>query len=606
MLEPIRHRGPDDQGVHVAGPAVLGHNRLSIIDLVAGHQPMATPDERYWIVFNGEIYNFPEERRVLERQGSRFRTNSDTEVILELYRRFGPASLDRLRGMFAFAIWDAREETMFLARDRLGKKPLLYAEQGGALYFASELKALLAVPGLGGEVDPAAVNLYLTFQYVPTPHTIFRGIRKLPPAHYLLWRRGGGEPRRYWTLHYEPKERLTDAAWRERFLATFDEAARLRLISDVPLGAFLSGGIDSTSTVAMLSRHVSRPLKTFTVGFADRDFDETRLARLVAEKFGTEHHEFRLQPNIVDDLPRLVWYLNEPFADSGVVPRYLLSRAVRDHVTVIVAGDGGDEAAAGYHRHVWQKVAAGWDRLPSWFRDRVAAPLFRALPVPLDRRGRLGRLKRFGLALTQSPLDRTIRWSSYFSREDKDLLIEPGAGINDHAAVQRHVAGILAASDAIDAVDRALAFDTHGYFVDDILFLGDIASMAVSLEARSPYADHKVCELFAAMPATIKMPGYGKKCFLKRVFADVLPPEILTKPKTGFSMPISSWLRRELRDLVRDTLLSARADRGWFRMDRVRQMVERHESGVAEHGFRIWSLLMLELWHRRFVDERRA
>jgi asparagine synthase (glutamine-hydrolysing) len=607
MCTLLAHRGPDGSGVEAAGEAVLGHRRLAIIDLTdAGRQPMASADRRYSIVFNGEIYNFQELRAQLEAEGATFRSRTDTEVVLHAYRRYGPPCLDRLRGMFAFAIWDAAERVLFLARDRVGKKPLFYRLDEDGIEFASEPKAFLANPGFRPEPDPVALSYYLTYQYVPAPWSAFLGVRKLPPAHYLLVRDGRVTVERYWRLRYAPKRDLREEEAVAELGSRLAEAVKLRLISDVPLGAFLSGGIDSGVIVALMARLGTGPVKTFSIGFEEEGYNELPYARMVAERYGTEHHEFVVRPSAVDVLPRLVWHYGEPYADSSAIPTYYLAQLTRRHVTVALNGDAGDENFAGYDRYVANVVSSRMDRfIPRFVRSGAAplGPLIRRRAEPRSFRGRAG---RFVEAVAEPPERRYVRWLAHFAPAMREELLEPSfvRALGDHD-VADYVEQAYRESDGPDLVDRTLDVDVHTYLPGDLLVKVDIATMAFGLEGRSPFLDHEVMEFAASLPSHLKLRHSTKKHLLKRLAAPLLPESVVLRPKMGFGVPLARWFRGELRELAHDILLSrSLAERGLVRPPAVARLLEDHVSGRTSWAYQIWNLLMLELWFRTFVDER--
>lgn len=606
MAEAIRHRGPDDQGVMTAGPVGLATCRLAILDLSAqGHQPMANEDQTIWITFNGEIYNFQELRDELEAKGHRFRSKTDTEVIVHLYQEMGVECLRRLRGMFAFAIWDSRTRTLFVARDRIGKKPLFYYVDDKAFLFASEPKAILADPSVPAEPDPEAIHYYLTYQYVPSPWSAFRGFRKLPPAHYLLVRDGQVRVERYWRLQYQPKIHRPEGELCEELRHRIREAIKLRLISDVPLGAFLSGGIDSSTVVAFMSEFSRGPVKTFSIGFEEQAYNELPYARQVAKLFGTDHHEFIVRPNAIEILPALVWHYNEPYADSSALPTYYLSKLAREHVTVALNGDAGDENFAGYHRHLAIRLACLADRLPGPVRRGLSA-IGHMMPDPGNRQ--LRRVRRFLRNIPDDARRTYGRWISHFTDAHKaqlyteEFLARVG-GTDSLGPLMR----AFEESDAPDLVDAVLSVDVAMYLPDDLLVKVDIASMAHSLEARSPLLDHQLMEFAASIPSHQKIHGWTKKYIFKKAMAGILPPEIINREKMGFGVPIDHWFRHDLREMATDTLLSARASgRGYFKPDAVRRLLEDHASGREDYSAHLWNLLMLELWHQMFVDRTLA
>lgn len=599
------HRGPDDAGIHCEGPVGLAHRRLSIIDLSpAGHQPMANEDESCWIVFNGEIYNFQALKEDLLRQGHRFRSRTDTEVVLHLYEEQGPRCVETLRGMFAFAIWDARRRQLVLARDRLGKKPLCYQWDAEAFRFASEVKAIFQDPALTPRPDPAALSQYLTFGYVPSPASAFQGIRRLPPAHVLVWREGRAELRRYWRLGRGEPRTQPEAAWCEELLARLEEAVRIRLVSDVPLGAFLSGGIDSSAVVAMMCRAAGR-VKTFSIGFGEPEYDELAAARLVAERFGTEHHELVVRPDAAGILATLAWHYDEPFADSSAVPTYYVARMTRRHVAVALNGDAGDENFGGYERYAALRLAAAVDGFPGAPALRGALRAGLSLWPQTGRRGGfLTRGRRFLEGLSEEPARRYGRWMAHFAGAEKARLCTPeflaAAPAADDLAPLLTAYREVGASDPADA---AMAVDIALYLPDDLLVKVDIATMANSLEARSPFLDHPLMEFAAAIPANLKIRGRATKLLMKRALRDLLPEAVLQRPKRGFGVPIDHWLRGELRELARETLLSPQAlERGYLRRDAVQRLLDEHGRGIANWHPQLWNLLMLELWHRTYVD----
>lgn len=605
MATVLAHRGPDDAGTYVKGPVGLANRRLAVIDLSpAGHQPMANADETVWITYNGEIYNFLSLREELERQGTAFRSHTDTEVILKLYERDGADCVAHLRGMFAFAIWDWRHRTLFVARDRLGKKPLVYFHDPERLLFASESKAIFEDPEVPVEADPEAIHHYLTYGYVPSPWSAFRHLRKLPPAHYLLARDGRVEVHRYWSPRYTPKRRDGEGTLGEELLALLEEAVRLRLISDVPLGALLSGGIDSSTIVALMRRVTSGPVRTFSIGFEQPEYDELAYAREVARRFETDHHELVVKPDALAVLPRLVWHYNEPFADSSALPTMALCEMARTFVTVALNGDGGDETFLGYDRYRATQLAAWQDRLP--------APISRALARAVgllpggSPKSIPYRLRRLVEVLNLEPRRRYGQWVIVFDDARRTELCTPEFlarvdGVDSLALLE----AAFESSDASSVVETASHVDVQLYLPDDLLVKMDIASMAHSLEVRSPLLDHHVVEFAASLPPGLKLRGLTQKYLLKRVMKGILPDRILRRRKMGFGVPIDRWFRHELREMAYDLLLDGRArQRGYFRPEIVRRYLDEHAEGRAHHHARLWSLLVLELWHRMFIDQR--
>jgi asparagine synthase (glutamine-hydrolysing) len=612
MCAALSHRGPDDEGYHVDGPVALGHRRLAILDLIGGHQPMSSEDGTVCITFNGEIYNFQEMKVRLEGLGHRFATRSDTEVLIHAYQQYGPECVKELRGMFAFALWDRRRQTLLMARDRVGKKPLFYAEVDGQWVFASELQGLLGYPGLAREVDVTAVDDYLTYGYVPAPKTILRGVRKLPPAHYLTLglRPGAGAPEirveRYWRLAYEPKCQLSEEEAADAVLEVLREAVRLRMVADVPLGALLSGGIDSGIVVALMSQLSDRPVKTFSIGFDERAFNELSHARRVAERYGTEHHELIMRPNGLEVLPALVRHYGEPYADSSAVPTYHVARLTREHVKVVVNGDGGDECFAGYERYAGGLAADHYGRLPQVVRRLAIEPIGRLIPPSVPHRSRLRQARRFLEAAAQPAAQRYLRWIRYVPLERPAALYS--AGFQEELAGYRAEAWLLGmweefAGAHLGPLDTMLALDVESYLPYDLLVKMDIATMATSLEARSPFLDHQVMEFCAKLPAELKLRGLRLKYLLRKAGKGLLPPETLGRRKMGFAAPVGAWMRGERRRWVEDLLLSPRAlKRGYFQPEALRQLVRAHLDGRQEQSVAVWALLWLELWHQEFMD----
>ena len=624
----IRHRGPDDEGWVVDGPLGLAMSRLAIIDLTGGHQPMTAaagpareregsavsgnpwtivPGQEPVIVFNGEIYNFLELRKELEAQGRRFRTHSDTEVILHLYELMGPDCVTRLRGMFAFAIWDPRRQRLLLARDRLGKKPLVYAAKDGRLAFASELRCLLQLPWVSRELDVRALDLFLSLQYIPSPHSIFKGIEKLPPGHLLICEKGRIEARRYWDL---PKKsprtwKLGDA--KDAIREKLKESVRLRMIADVPLGAFLSGGIDSSVVVGLMAGLTDRPVKTFSIGFEEADFSELGYARQIARRFGTDHSEFIVKPEMAEVLPKIAWHYGEPYADPSALPSYYVARETRKHVTVALNGDGGDENFAGYLRYLAMQAARVWDVLPRPLQ-RLALAGSRFLPDKNAPYALPWRLKRFLDSVANADLPaRHLRMIGYFMEPDKDLLYAPAldAALGHHRnAALGYMAQVMARSEGLDPVNRLLYADFTTYLPECLLVKMDIATMACSLEGRSPFLDHEFVELVFPMPGDWKLRGWKLKWLLKETFKDLLPAEIYNRPKQGFGLPLSPWFRGKLKGYWQEHVLSGRArSRGYFKKEGLERLLSEHESSRRDHSYRMWALLMLELWHEQYLPD---
>ena len=596
MTRDLRHRGPDASGEWSDGPVALGHRRLAIIDLSPeGNQPLLNEDGTAAIVVNGEIYNFLELRRELEAKGHRFRSRSDSEVILHLYEEEGPGCVARLRGMFAFALWDARARRLTLARDRRGEKPLCWARRGGQLWFASEIGALERALPWRPELDLGAIDQYLTLQYVPAPLTVFEGVHKLPAAHVLTVE-PGGEPRleRYWRLSFAAapgRETFADAV--EETRAIVDEAVEAREVSDVPLGAFLSGGVDSSTIVALMARRSSRPIRTFSIDFPSGDGGEGHYARMVADRFRTEHHSLVVDPNMVSVLPQIVELYGEPFADPSAVPTWYVSRLAREHVIVALSGDGGDEAFGGYGRYGLDEGARALGALPWPLPPLVFGALARAPGAALRPLRELARHQ--GL----SPAERYLCLLAHFTRLDKAQLVGPL--LREHAArneTTRDFERVLAASDAREPLHRLLDLDGLTYLPDDIFFKVDIASMAHALEVRAPFADHLLLERLARFPAAFKMRRFRGKQLLRHAVRGLVPEPILTRRKRGFGLPLGRWMREDLSAMSRELLTDRTArERGLFEPAGIARLLAEHRAGV-DHGERLWNLTVLELWLR--------
>ncbi len=607
MTRVLNHRGPDDMGVHVDGNVGLGHQRLSIIDLSsAGHQPMSNEDDSIWVVFNGEIYNCEELRRELEAKGHIFRSHTDTEVIIHLYEEDGVRCVRKFRGMFAFAIWDANSQMLFLARDRAGQKPLVYTVADGAFLFASEIKSLLQDPAVMPEVNCEALNHYLTYQYVPGPMTIYKGIHKLPPAHTLVLRNENIRLDQYWNISYGNKIKLPGLNdYKQRFFDVFSEAVKIRLRSDVPLGAFLSGGIDSSAVVAEMSRHLDQPVKTFSIGFEDADFNELQYAGKVAGIFAADHTEFVVKPDAVKILPQIVWHYDEPFADPSAIPTYYVSKLTREHVTVALNGDGGDESFAGYERYVAEHLASYYEKIPLFLREKIVKRAVNLLPYREYRWSISRRLKRFINGVSDEPARRYVQWLSYFNNDMKKGLYTQAFAMEVASCDSVDITSdMYGRSDAENALEKILFTDVMLYLPYDLLAKVDIASMANSLEARSPFLDHKVMEFAASLPPELKLRGLQTKYILKEAFRSRLPEEIINRKKMGFGVPLNRWFRQELRTAAYEILLSKRTmERGYFNRGAVKQLLDEHVSFQADNSYRIWALLFLELWHRMFIDK---
>lgn len=606
MLSSLTHRGPDDKGVWF-GPGIgLGMRRLAIIDLAGGHQPMSNEDDSLWIVFNGEIYNHRSLHPALEAKGHRFKTHSDTEVILHLYEEEGERCVDRLRGMFAFAIWNASQRTLFLARDRLGKKPLFFWHRNGQFLFASEIKALLLHPDVSRSLDWEAFHHYLAFGYTPDDRSIFAGIHKLPPAHTATLRNGFLSLQRYWTLpQYKagPPVSCQDAAAHIRH--ELREAVRLRLESDVPLGVFLSGGIDSSAVVACMREVTSQRIATFSIGFgaAVPSYDELPYARMVARRFQTDHTEEILEPKVADLLPAIVHHFDEPFADSSAIPTFVVAQATARHVKVALSGIGGDETFAGYPRYLGVRLSNGYSRLPRWLRSPVTAALDRMLPEFDSSTNWGNRARRFVRSAELPMPDRYIAWTRFFSDAALVALATPELRARWSLPMEdpHHMAYAGRGHD--DPVDGAFRIDLATYLPNDLLVMADRMSMAHSLELRAPFCDHQLIEESLRLSPRMKIPGLHLKGLLKAAFADVLPPEILSHRKQGFMVPLGRWLRTDLRDMMEDLLSPACVKRrGLFVPVAVERVKHEHLNRTHQHADRLWTLMMAEMWMRQYID----
>lgn len=604
MCAAMEHRGPDSRGVFVENGVGLGVQRLAIIDVAGGTQPIFNEDRTVAVVLNGEIYNFEQLRERLARRGHRFSSRSDTEVLVHLYEDEGDEMVRHLRGMFAFAIWDARRRRLFCARDRVGKKPLFWARQGNRVWFASEIRGILQDPELNRAIDLSALAAYFAYQYVPHPLSAFEAIRKLPPACTLTVTEDGARIDRYWSLDYSNK--VTDVQveeLEERLWAHIQDATKVRLMSEVPLGAFLSGGIDSSAVVAAMAEQMSGPVKTFSIGFPDASFDELAYARIVARHFGTDHHEFRVEPNALELMPKLARHYGEPFADPSAIPSFCLAELTSRHVTVALNGDGGDESFAGYERYLSGDMAPHLNWLPRPLRR--LAPLFaRLLGEGRQHSSLRTKINRGALVLAMSPPERYGASVSAFDevRRRRLFTLEFAAHV-DSPRIEEFLTVPWIRSTASNRVDHMMATDVETYLPGALLTKMDIATMAYSVEARSPFLDHHLMEFAASLPPEHKLVGASGKRLLKSTLRRVLPDEILRRPKMGFGVPLARWFRHELRELPTEILLDRRSlDRGYFRRDEIECLIREHRGHAADHSLRLWVLLQLEMWHREVVE----
>jgi asparagine synthase (glutamine-hydrolysing) len=601
----IVHRGPDEDGFFVHESVALAMRRLAIIDLAGGQQPIFNQDKSAVIVFNGEIYNFQELKDDLEARGHTFQTHSDTEVIVHLYDEYGADCVRYLRGMFAFAIWDFNDRSLFLARDRVGKKPLLYSHQAnGDLIFGSEFTALLSHPSVTREVDYEAIDNYLSYLCVPAPLTAFKQIRKLEPGHWLRWKDGRIETKRYWQPNFSKKIKITEEEAIEETTRILREATKMRLISEVPLGAFLSGGVDSSVVVALMAQESDKPVKTFSIGFEEQDYSELKYAKRVAEHLGAEYNEFIVRPNALDVLPTLVEHYGEPYADPSAIPTYYVSKETRKFVTVALNGDGGDESFVGYERHVAMKFAETYHKLPRVLRQKLIEPSITAIPSPTNFRNRFVRFQRFLRAASMPKAERYFLWLSTFDNEAKRELYTENLRQRTQAANPlEFFAKYISHSNGKGIIDTVLMTDLMNYLPNDLLVKVDIASMANSLEARSPFLDHKVIEFAASLPENIKQQGKDTKTLLKKVAARLVPRDVVYRQKMGFGVPLKYWLGNELQGFTREVLLSEKATkRGLFDAKTVERLIDEQKRDTKDNSWKIWTLLMLELWFQRFID----
>ena len=602
----LTHRGPDAAGYHLGQGVALGHRRLSIIDLFTGDQPIFNEDRSKAVVLNGEIYNFPELRARLEAKGHRFSTRSDTEVIVHAYEEYGVECVRELRGMFAFALWDESARRLLLARDRCGKKPLYYAHDAERLCFASELKALLQDTGIKRSINLEALDDYLSLGHIQAPAAIFQGIAQLPPASYLVWERGRVRTAEYWDVPQGGIIQRSEAETLEAFADVFSDAVRVRMVSDVPLGAFLSGGVDSSAVVEAMSRLSPHPVKTTSVGFTERAFSELDHARAVAGAVRSDHHEIVVKPDAAAILPKLVWHLDEPFADSSALPTYYVSKAARERVTVALSGDGGDEVFAGYQRRYglnrWESRLRRW--LPSALRTGLLGPLGSRWP----KAAWLPRPLRAGYVLQNlaTTFERAYFTDlSIFRADEKAALISPElkaelGGHDPFNCFARHFERVR----GLDPLSRLLYVDLKTWLANDILVKVDRMSMANSLEVRSPLLDHKVIEFAATVAPDLKYRGRTSKYLLKRYLESRVPRSVIYRQKQGFEIPLAKWLRGELRETATDLLLSPRsAMRGYLRHEEVQTLWREHQQRARDHSTKLWALMVLELWHREYVDQ---
>lgn len=605
MCERIVHRGPDSEGLWLDDQAALGMRRLSIIDLHTGDQPVFSEDKRIIVMMNGELYNYREVRASLEKLGHKFVTQTDTEIVPHLYQEYGDTFLEHINGMFAISLWDSKRGRLILARDRFGEKPLYYGMFDGKLIYASEPKALLAHPAVNAELDLDALRQLLSFDYVPAPRSIYKGISKLPAAHVLTIEDGLVETRRYWDLSFSKnghRPSIDTAASDLRELLS--DAVRMRLVSDVPLGILLSGGVDSSTVAAFATQHATEKVKTFSIGFEEDSFDESKFARQVAVHLGTEHYEDRLSAEKTGDLiSQIGTWLDEPLSDGSLIPTYLLSKFVRQHVTVALGGDGGDELFAGYPMYFGHKVANAYKRVPGFLRSGVIEPVVRRLPVSTKNLSFDYKAKRFVRGANLDVVERHHSWFGSFSLAEQQDLLMPDVLAATDGDVYQGPREMLSLCDARDEIEQMQYLDINYYMAEDILTKVDRASMAVSLETRAPFLDPRVGEFAASLPLEYKLRGRQGKYILKKAVEGLLPRSILDRPKKGFGIPVADWLKGRLNPLMHDLLAPGRLKgQGLFDPSYVERLIGEHEKGVASHHKQLWTLLVFQLWYENFLD----
>ncbi|QQS34401.1 MAG: asparagine synthase (glutamine-hydrolyzing) [Acidobacteriota bacterium] len=611
MCERIVHRGPDSEGVWLDDTVALGMRRLSIIDLHTGDQPVFSCDRSVVVMMNGELYNYREVRAELEKKGHKFKTNSDTEILPHLYEEYGEDLLEHVNGMYAFSLWDTKRKKLIIARDRFGEKPLYYGVFDGKLIWASEPKAILAHPDVTPELDLNALRHYVSYDYVPAPMSIYKGISKLPAAHVLTVDGGEVQIRRYWDLRWDDgspakpqghKGTLSERA--EELKNLLSDAVRMRLVSDVPLGILLSGGVDSSAIAAFAVQHATEKVKTFSIGFEEDSFDESRFARQVAHRLGTEHYEATLSVDTAADLISDIGsWLDEPLSDGSLIPTYMLARFVRHHVTVALGGDGGDELFAGYPMYYGHRVARAYKMIPAFLRSGLIEPVVRALPVSTKNLSFEYRAKRFVRSANYDVVTRHHSWFGSFSPDEQRQLFTADVNAAADADIYDIARELLKHCDADNDIERMQYLDINLYLAEDILTKVDRAAMAVSLETRAPFLDPRIGEFAASLPVNYKLRGSTGKYILKRSLNGILPNEILNRPKKGFGIPVAEWLKGRLNPLMRDMLSPDRLKRqGLFEPAFVEQLIREHESGAASHHKQLWTLLVFQLWHDRFLQ----
>lgn len=615
MCKVITHRGPDEDGYYfgfnksgISHRVALGIRRLAIIDLKTGSQPIHNEDKSIWIVCNGEIYNFLQLKDELTKIGHNFYTKSDVETIVHLYEDYYTKCLEKLRGMFAFALYDEKNRILFLARDRLGKKPLYYTIHKNSLIFASEIKAILEYLDFIPEINYQAIDYFLTYQYIPQPHTIYKDIYKLPPASYIICdEKGSIKCEKYWDLDFRKKQKISFNYACERIREILKESTKIRLISDVPLGAFLSGGLDSSIVVGLMAENSSGKIKTFSVGFKEQNFSELKYAHIVAKHFDTDHTEIIVEPNMTEILPKLVWFYDQPFADTSIIPSYYISNVTRRYVKVALNGDGGDENFCGYLRYKAIKLSSllPFEILGPKFYQKLAKLI--PLVWTTSAKNKIRYFRRFFSVLGNKVETRNLLWHCFFTKEQKEFIYSDFMKNQIFEDSYKYLIDTFYKAKAYDLIDKISYTDIVTYLPEDLLVKMDVASMANSLEARSPFLDYKLFEFTASIPSKWKIKyGIINKYILKKTFEKFLPKQILTRHKQGFGLPIGSWLRKELKEYAKEILQSDRFyKRGIFNPHRVSVLLNKHFSGKEDHGYRIFALIVLELWFRIFIDKEK-
>lgn len=604
MTDILDHRGPDQKGTLIDDNVSLGNRRLSIIDLSEkGRQPIHNEDESIFIVYNGEIYNFKELRKVLEKNGHDFYSNTDTEVIVHAYEQWDQDCVNKFRGMFAFAIWDSNKKQLFLARDRLGIKPLFYFFDSDKFIFASEIKSILLDPQIKMEIDPTALHYYLGYEYVPAPLTMFKGIKKLLPAHTLIYNKGTITTRRYWKLLYSNTER-NEGYYSKKIYDLLKESVEIRLISDVPVGAFLSGGIDSSAMVGFMSQVMEEPVKTFSIGYEDETYSELEYAKQISDYFCTDHKEILINPYSIDLYENIVWHLDEPMSEFSLLPAYIFCKNARKEVTVALSGEGGDELFAGYERFIASKLDSYYKMIPHMIRKNVISKIVNKIPPKSEKKGTINILKRFTKGSDLPVQGRQMRWQ-YFSNSDEEKklysksFISQTKNLNPLNYINEH----FQKCSIQDNLNRELFVEINTWLVNNVLVKVDKMSMANSLEVRVPYLDHKLVDFCATIPGDLKLKGLTTKYIFKKAMLKFLPKNIIQRKKQGFSFPIKNWLRDELKDYMIDLLNNSEIIKKYFNIYYMNKLINQHIRGTHNHSHRLWALTTLEIWHRRFFGD---